>query len=83
MFRDVFRIAGNDEVVPAGQLFATAQLVGTPAEQLVKMTEPCGHLSLFLGAVVLDGAWRNIARWLDHDLNEPQIDSPRAVVRTA
>jgi poly(3-hydroxyalkanoate) synthetase len=66
--------AGNDEIVPAGQLFATARLVGTPAERLVKMTEPCGHLSLFLGAVVLDEAWRNIARWLDRDLNKPQID---------
>jgi len=73
--------AGNDEIVPADQLFATARLVGTPAEQLLKMTEPCGHLSLFLGAVVLGEAWRNIARWLDHDLNEPQTDSPRAVVR--
>lgn len=78
-----FLAAGNDEIVPAGQLFATARLVGTPAEQLVKITEPCGHLSLFLGAVVLDEAWRNIARWLDQDLNEPQIDSPRAVARTA
>lgn len=75
--------AGNDEIVPAGQLFATAQLVGTPARHLVKMTEPCGHLSLFLGTVVLEEAWRDIARWLDRDLNEPQIDSPRDVVRTA
>jgi poly(3-hydroxyalkanoate) synthetase len=74
--------AGNDEIVPAGQLFATARLVGTPAEYLVKMTEPCGHLSLFLGAVVLDEAWRNIACWLEHDLNEPKIDLPRAIVRT-
>ena len=73
--------AGNDEIVPAGQLFATARLVGTPAKQLVEMTEPCGHLSLFLGAVVLDEAWRNIARWLGHDLSDPQIDLPRAVVR--
>ena len=73
--------AGNDEIVPAGQLFATARLVGTPAEHLVKMTEPCGHLSLFLGAVVLHDAWRNIARWLGDDLSEPQIDLPKAVVR--
>jgi poly(3-hydroxyalkanoate) synthetase len=77
--------AGNDEIVPAGQLFATARLVGTPAEHPVKMTEPCGHLSLFLGAAVLERGWRwrAIARWLEHDLNEPQIDLPRAVVRTA
>jgi hypothetical protein len=47
-------------------------LVGTPADHLVKMTEPCGHLALFLGAEVLGGAWRNIARWLSEDLNEPE-----------
>lgn len=70
----VLLAAGNDEVVPAGQLFATARLVRTPAEQLEKMTEPCGHLSLFLGAVVLAEAWPNIARWLGHDLNDAQID---------
>jgi hypothetical protein len=28
-------------------------LVGTPAEQLEKMTEACGHLSLFMGSAVL------------------------------
>jgi poly(3-hydroxyalkanoate) synthetase len=70
--------ASHDEVVSADQLFAVARLVGTSAEQLVKMTEPCGHLSLFLGADVLDGAWRNIAHWLLEDLrlvqnlNDPQ-----------
>jgi poly(3-hydroxyalkanoate) synthetase len=73
--------AGNDEIVPAGQLFAMARLVGTPTEHLVKMAEPCGHLSLFLGAVVLDEAWRDIVRWLGHDLSEPQIDWPRSVMR--
>ncbi len=61
-------LAGSrDEIVSVDQLFAVARLVGTPAEQLVKMTEPCGHLSLFLGATVLDGAWRRIAQWLSQD----------------
>ncbi len=61
-------LAGSrDEVVSVDQLFAVARLVGTPAEQLVKMTEPCGHLSLFLGANVLDGPWRKIAHWLAQD----------------
>jgi hypothetical protein len=42
----IFLLAsGNDEIAPADQLLATAQLVGTPAEQLVKMTEPCGRLT--------------------------------------
>jgi poly(3-hydroxyalkanoate) synthetase len=65
--------ASHDEVVSVDQLFAVARLVGTPPAHLVKMTEPCGHLSLFLGANVLDGAWREIVRWLRQDLNEPQI----------
>jgi poly(3-hydroxyalkanoate) synthetase len=70
----VFLLAGSeDEVVSRDQLFAVARLVGTPPEHLVKMVEPCGHLSLFLGAEVLDGAWRKIARWLVQDLDEPQL----------
>jgi len=56
--------ARDDEIVPADQLFATARLVGTPAEHQEKMVEPCGHLALFLGKAVLEGAWREIARWL-------------------
>ena len=56
--------AANDEIVPAAQLLATGRLVGTPAEQLEQMIEPCGHLSLFLGRAVLEEAWREIARRL-------------------
>jgi poly(3-hydroxyalkanoate) synthetase len=63
----------SDEVVSVEQLFAVARLVGTPAEHLVKMTEPCGHLSLFLGAQVLDHAWPNIARFLVQELDEPVV----------
>jgi poly(3-hydroxyalkanoate) synthetase len=65
--------ASNDEVVSVDQLFATTQLVGTPAELLEKMTEPCGHLSLFLGSKVLDGSWRRISHWLGSELKEPEI----------
>lgn len=67
--------ASHDEVVSRDQLFAVARLVGTPADQLVKMTEPCGHLGLFLGADVLGGSWRKIAYWLLQDLSEPQISN--------
>jgi poly(3-hydroxyalkanoate) synthetase len=56
--------ASNDEIVSVDQLFATAGLVGTPAELLEKMTEPCGHLSLFLGSRVLGESWRKISHWL-------------------
>ena len=65
--------AGNDEVVSVDQLFATTRLVGTPAEWLEKMTEPCGHLSLFLGSKALDGSWRKISQWLGSELKEPGI----------
>lgn len=65
--------ASNDEVVSVDQLFATTRLVGTPAESLEKITEPCGHLSLFLGSNALDGSWRKISHWLSSELKEPEI----------
>jgi poly(3-hydroxyalkanoate) synthetase len=71
-------LAGShDEVVSVDQLFAAARLVGTAPEHLVKMTEACGHLSLFLGTEVLGHAWPNIASWLVRDLVEPEIGSGR------
>jgi poly(3-hydroxyalkanoate) synthetase len=59
--------ARDDQIVAPGQLFATARLVGTPRTSIEMVTEPCGHLSLFLGARTLDGTWRRIARWLKRD----------------
>jgi poly(3-hydroxyalkanoate) synthetase len=67
-------LAGSqEEVVSVDQLFAVARLVGTRDEHLMKITEPCGHLSLYLGAEVLGHAWPNIARWLMRDLNDPHV----------
>jgi poly(3-hydroxyalkanoate) synthetase len=63
----------NDQLVAVDQLFAASRLVGTPAEHLEKIVEPCGHLSLFLGADVVHGAWRRIADWLRRDLSEPRV----------
>jgi poly(3-hydroxyalkanoate) synthetase len=56
--------ADNDELVSVDQLFGTARLVSTPKAFIEMATEPCGHLSLFLGAQVLGGTWRRIADWL-------------------
>lgn len=58
--------ARDDEIVSSGQLFAAAQLIGS-SNAIEMATEPCGHLSLFLGARTLGGVWRRIARWLRHD----------------
>jgi poly(3-hydroxyalkanoate) synthetase len=67
----------HDEVVSVDQLFAVSRLVGTANEHLMKITEDCGHLSLFLGAEVLGRTWPRIARFLVQDLNETRRDSAR------
>jgi poly(3-hydroxyalkanoate) synthetase len=60
--------ARDDETVAPAQLFAAARLIGTPAGEVETFTEPCGHLSLFLGARTIRGAWRRIAAWLGQDM---------------
>lgn len=59
--------ARADEIVNPRQVFAAAHLVGTPAAQIIKLEEACGHLSLFMGKKTLAQGWRRIARWLDGD----------------
>jgi poly(3-hydroxyalkanoate) synthetase len=56
--------ARDDELISVDQLFATAKRVGTSRGAIETMTEPCGHLSLFLGAETLHRAWPRIAHWL-------------------
>ncbi|MCR6732724.1 MAG: alpha/beta fold hydrolase [Afipia sp.] len=63
--------ADNDELVSADQLFGTARLVSTPKACIEMVREPCGHLSLFLGAEVLGGTWRRIAHWLGQNMATP------------
>jgi poly(3-hydroxyalkanoate) synthetase len=60
--------ARDDELVAVEQLFATARLVGTPRGAIQMATEPCSHLSLFLGRKTLTGPWRRIANWLQSDM---------------
>jgi poly(3-hydroxyalkanoate) synthetase len=65
LYHPIFLLgARDDEVVAPEQLFATANRVGTPKESVVTVSEPCGHLSLFLGADTINGTWARIARWL-------------------
>jgi poly(3-hydroxyalkanoate) synthetase len=59
--------ADDDEIVAPEQLFAAARLLGTPGVKIEMATESCGHLSLFLGARTIEGAWRRIGQWLGHD----------------
>jgi poly(3-hydroxyalkanoate) synthetase len=65
LYHPIFLLgASADEIVAPEQLFATANRVGTPKEHVVTVAEPCGHLSLFLGAETIKGTWARIARWL-------------------
>jgi len=56
--------ARDDKFVAAAQLFATADRIGTPKQQIETATEPCGHLSLFVGADTIKRSWARIGRWL-------------------
>ena len=56
--------ARDDELVAPSQVIAAADLVGTPAEAVVKAVAPCRHLGLFMGAGTLASEWQDIARWL-------------------
>ena len=56
--------ADEDEVTPAGQVMAAAQLVGTPQRHIRTARVPGSHLSLFMGARTLQTAWKDIAGWL-------------------
>ena len=67
----VFLLAGEDDiVVPRDQAFATARLLGTQPAWLERASEPCDHLSLFMGRKVLSHSWWRIARWLQADIGD-------------
>lgn len=66
----VFLLAGlDDDVVPAMQALATANLIGTPPAFVAAASEPCNHLGLFMGAKTHAHAWPRIAAWLRNDLS--------------
>lgn len=68
--------ARDDELVPPLQLFALADLAGTPAQHVVKALAPGRHLGLFMGEDTLRQFWPDIVRWLDQPLTELQAGTP-------
>lgn len=61
----LYLLAGEDDrVTPPEQLLSVAKLVGTRKGLITRVTTPCDHLSLFLGARTLANEWRNIGAWL-------------------
>lgn len=69
--------ARDDELVPPPQLFALADLSGTPARHIAKAVAPGRHLSLFMGEDTLRQFWPDIVRWLDQPLRELPAGTPR------
>ena len=66
----LFLLAGTeDQVVPAEQALATAQLVGTPAARVRIAVEGSSHLGLMMGRQTMRNAWPQIADWLVADLD--------------
>ena len=57
----------DDQIASPEQLFGATQLVGSNKAAIGTLLEPCGHLSLFLGARTLARTWPRIARWLLSD----------------
>ena len=54
----LFLLAGStDHITPPAQLFAAADAVGTPPEQITRRTATGGHLGLFMGRDALRGDW--------------------------
>jgi poly(3-hydroxyalkanoate) synthetase len=56
--------ARHDELVTPPQLFAVEHLVGTPSDELRKLTADCRHLGLFMGKRILREIWPDIVDWL-------------------
>ncbi len=61
----LYLLAGeSDDITTWEQVYAAADLVGTPAARIVKQTVPGGHIGLFMGARTLKDAWPGIGAWL-------------------
>ena len=56
--------AHDDELVSPPQLLTAGRLVATPKRDIETAVEPCGHLSLFLGAQTIGRTWLRMAHWL-------------------
>ena len=57
-----FLLAGTkDDITPAEQVCALADLVSTPAQQIARELVDAGHLGLFMGRAALAGHWTPIA----------------------
>lgn len=61
----VYLLAGrDDDITIKEQVFSAANLVGTPASQIVSEEAAGGHIGLFMGSKTLETHWAAIGKWL-------------------
>lgn len=53
-----------DDITTPEQVFAAADLIGTPKHEIVRKLVPGGHIGLFMGSGTLQSAWPGIAEWV-------------------
>lgn len=53
-----------DDITTPEQVFAAADLIGTPRHEIVRKLVPGGHIGLFMGSGTLQSAWPGIAEWV-------------------
>lgn len=60
-----YLLAGEaDDITTPEQVFAAADLIGTPKHGIVSKLVPGGHIGLFMGSGTLKAAWPGIAEWV-------------------
>lgn len=65
MTAPLFLLAGeNDDITTSEQVFAAADLAGTPRGRIEKRLVPGGHIGLFMGSNTLRDGWPQIAEWI-------------------
>jgi poly(3-hydroxyalkanoate) synthetase len=73
----LFLLAGStDHITPPPQLFAAADAVGTPREQITMRTANGGHLGLFMGRDALREDWPPLLEAV-YELSVPATAAPR------
>lgn len=61
----LYLLAGaEDDITTREQVFAAAELVGTPSKKIERKLVPGGHIGLFMGRKTLAETWPAIARWI-------------------
>jgi poly(3-hydroxyalkanoate) synthetase len=60
----IFILAGSNDLIVAPEQALAVRHLASAARPIDQLVEPCGHLSLFMGATTIGRAWPIIGRWI-------------------